>query len=71
MKGRSTIMGMKNVYEQPAMVVVALQPSEAMLDMSKRKSYEVIDDNPFAGNSDEGSSGVKELTDPNLWDEEW
>ena len=63
-------MGKKNVYEQPAMVVVGLQPSEAMLDMSKRKSYEVIDDNPFAS-SDEGSSGVKELTDPNLWDEEW
>ena len=61
---------MKNVYEQPAMTVVGLQPSEAMLDMSKRKSYEVIDDNPFAG-SDEGSSGVKEMTDPNLWDEEW
>ena len=64
-------MGMKNVYEQPAMTVVALQPSKATLaGMSKRKSYEVIDDNPFAG-SDEGGSGVKELTDPNLWDEEW
>ena len=63
-------MGKKNVYEQPAMVVVGLQPSEAMLDMSKRKSYEVIDDNPFAG-SDEGGNGVKELTAPNLWDEEW
>ena len=63
-------MGMKNVYEQPAMVVVGLQPASAMLDMSKRKSYEVIDDNPFAG-SDEGGNGVKELTAPNLWDEEW
>ena len=60
-------MGMKSVYEQPAMTVVGLQPSEAMLDMSGRKSYEVSDDNPFSNNS----SGVKELTDPNLWDEEW
>ena len=63
-------MGIKNVYEQPAMTVVGLQPSNAMLDMSKRKSYEVIDDNPFAS-SDEGGNGVKELTAPNLWDEEW
>ena len=62
---------MKNVYEQPAMVVVGLQPASAMLDMSKRKSYEVIDDNPFAGSDGEGNSGVKELTCPNLWDEEW
>ena len=65
-------MGKKNVYEQPAMVVVGLQPSKATLaGMSKRKSYEVIDDNPFAGSDGEGNSGVKELTAPNLWDEEW
>ena len=60
-------MGMKNVYEQPAMTVVALQPNKAMMDMSGRKSYIATDDNPFGNNS----SGVKELTDPNLWDEEW
>ena len=49
------------------MTVVGLQPNKAMMDVSGRKSYIATDDNPFGNNS----SGVKELTDPNLWDEEW
>ena len=60
----------QRVYQRPATMVVGLQPSKAMLDMSKRKSYEVTDVNPFASPG-EGGSGVKELTTPNLWDEEW
>ena len=58
----------QRVYQSPAMTVVGLQPGKAVLQgVSGRKSYVVVDDNPFGGTT----TGTKEILNPNLWDDEW
>ena len=60
---------MKKTYMTPAFFAVELgMRSVAMLSASDGSGNSIL---PGGGEGDGGDIGVKDITDVNLWDEEW